>query len=316
MIMKRILVPLDGTALSASIIEDARELAGPGGELVLIHDVLTSARDPETGNKSTRYALDQSYDYLERLARGLRNDGVKVRVETLVIADTAIAIDEAARIFNVDMIACVTHGRSPLGRLIRGGVAWRAVTNSPVPVLLRHVEDSPRGERRLSPPRILVPLDGSGYSETALPVAAGLAEDWNAEILLVQVVPELRINDGPLVYGAYDKLSTSCGDEVREARDHLLSIEKHLPVPARIEVCSGPIIESLVGSIGRNCVTHVILASHGRTGLSRVILGSVADALVHQLHCPIIVIPALAAKQLAEDTGVSAEAFLVGGMPG
>jgi nucleotide-binding universal stress UspA family protein len=300
--MKRILVPLDGSKLSASIIPEARKLAGPGGELILVHDVLHAVRNPETGEQSQRYAIDTFYEYLDRLAYDLRADGVKVRVEALVIADTAVAIDEAARIFNVDMIACATHGRSALGRLVRGGVAWRAVANSPVPVMLLHVDDAYGAMPTFMPDRILVPLDGSAYSETALPLAGELAEEWKAEVVLTQVVPDVHVNDGPFTYGAYDIIPEILHAEVKEARDHLVELARTLPVRVHVEVSSGPVIDALVSSIARNGVTHVVMASHGRTGLSRVIVGSVADGLIHRLHLPIVVIPALVAKEIETES--------------
>lgn len=296
--MKRILVPLDGSDPSSSIIADARRLAGPDGELILVQDILHAIRNPETGERSERYAIDRCFDYLDALAVDLRAQGVKVRVDTLVIADTAVAIDEAARIFNVDLIACATHGRSPLGRLVRGGVAWRAVANSPVPVLLRHVDTMPWQGASLLPDRILVPIDGSPYSQTALPLAGELAQEWKAEIVLAQVVPDLHINEAPFTYGDSDVIPEILEAEVKEARDHLVELAGTLPVHVHVEVSSGPVIDALVSSVARNAVTHIVMASHGRTGLSRMIVGSVADGLIHRLHLPIIVIPALVAKEI------------------
>jgi len=311
--MKRILVPLDGTEIAEAVIPDARMLAGSDGELILVQDVIRAARDPETHERTQRAAVDKSYDYLERKAQELRDQGVTVRVETLVIADTAVAIDEAARIFNVDLIACATHGRNVFGRLIRGGVAWRAMANSPVPVLLRHIEELPAVPPLLpAAPRILVPLDGSEYSETALPLAAELAEEWGAQLVLEQVIPDLRGSDAPFGYGAYDMMPEILKSSIRAARLHLETIAKHLSVPARVEVCSGPIVEALVAAVQRNSISHVVIASHGRTGLPRVVVGSVTDALLHQLHCPIIVIPALVAKQISDELSRFTPPTLVG----
>lgn len=296
--MKRILVPLDGSERSAAIIPDARKLAGPDGELILVQDVLQALRNPETGERSERYALDRCVEYLDGLALSLRAEGIQVRVEPLVIADTAVAIDEAARIFNVDMIACATHGRNPLGRLVRGGVAWRAVTNSPVPVLLLHVDGTGKHAATLMPDRIMVPLDGSAYSKTALPLAVELAEDWHAELLLVQVEPDIYVSEAPAVFGGYEVVPELIHGHVKETRDQLLKLAEGLPVRAHVEACTGPVVDSLVASVSRNAVTHVVMASHGRTGLSRVIVGSVADGLIHRLQQPIIVIPALVARQI------------------
>jgi nucleotide-binding universal stress UspA family protein len=297
--MKRILVPLDGTTLAAAVIGDARQLAGPDGELVLVQDVLHRRHPLEPGERDESDALDASYEYLDRKARRLRDRGVKVRVETLLIADTAVAIDEAARIFNVDMIACATHGRGPFGRLVRGGVAWRAMANSPVPVLLRHAESKPvGGPAHMTPPgRILVPLDGSRYSETALPLAVELARQWDVDIVLEQVIPDLGASQGSFGYSGREDLRK----DANLAQDRLEYIAARLPVQVSIDVCTGPIVESLVVAVARHDISHVVMASHGRTGLSRVIVGSVADALIHELRCPIFVIPAIVAHRVGEE---------------
>jgi nucleotide-binding universal stress UspA family protein len=62
----------------------------------------------------------------------------------------------------------------------------------------------------------------------------------------------------------------------------------------------GAVSDVLVGYVDRFSITDVVMASHGRTGLSRVILGSVTDDLLHRLHSPIIVIPVLATGRLEE----------------
>jgi nucleotide-binding universal stress UspA family protein len=295
--MKRILVPLDGTRMAAAVIEDARQLAGPDGELLLVQDVLYRRHPLASGERDESDALDASFEYLDRVAMRLRDQEINVRVETLVIADTAVAIDEAASIFKADMIACATHGRGPFGRLVRGGVAWRAMANSPVPVLLRHVDDkSEQPPPSSRPGRILVPLDGSSYAQTALPLAMDLAGQWDVEIVLEQVIPDLGSGKA-FGYASRGDIE----EDVRRADQQLRQIAARLPVRCSIEVCSGPIVESLVGAIDRLDISHVILASHGRTGLPRVIAGSVADALIHELHLPIIVIPALVAHRIGEE---------------
>jgi nucleotide-binding universal stress UspA family protein len=296
--MRRILVPLDGSDLSASIIPNARKLAGPDGELILVHDILPAVRNAKAGDPSPTEAIDHGFEYLEGLALSLRALGLKVRVDTLVIADTAVAIDEAARIFKVDMVACATHGRGPLGRLVRGGVAWRAVANSPVPVLLRHVDEVPHQMAAVMPDRIMVPIDGSAYSETALPLAAELAEEWNAEIVLTQVVPNIHINGAPFTYDASGTIPEKLNAGVKKLLNHLVELSQKLPVRVDVEASAGPVIDSLVESIGRNKITHVVMASHGRTGIPRAVVGSVTDGLIHRVHLPIIVIPALLAKEI------------------
>jgi K+-sensing histidine kinase KdpD len=109
--MRRVLVPLDGSDLAASMLPDARRLAGSDGELVLVRD----ADDKPHYSEATAAA---PLNYLEEVAEILRAEGVSVRIRKLTGGDIASAIDTAAKAFNVDMIAVATHGRHGVRRLL------------------------------------------------------------------------------------------------------------------------------------------------------------------------------------------------------
>jgi nucleotide-binding universal stress UspA family protein len=288
-LMRRVLVPLDGSDVAARIFPDARRLAGPDGELILVRNVrVTPDYSPEA-----RHVLEAASRYLDAIAEELRADEVAVRTETLAMAAAAFAIDEAARIFEADMIAAATHGHGLAHQLVRDSVAWQALVHSPIPILLRHakkVRDRLGGsedEQR----HILVPIDGSRLAEKALPLAEELAREWEAPILLVQVVPEIvgSFPGVPDVPYYYDN-----AEDVKAARAHLDRIGEGLPVQVDVSVVTGPTVDTLVDVVKERSVTDIVMASHGRTGLARVILGSVADGLIHALYCPIVVEPALA----------------------
>jgi nucleotide-binding universal stress UspA family protein len=295
--VRRILVPLDGSQFSEVIIPDARRLAGPDGELVLVRQANWPLLERDLFVDTTMLAVEDAEWYLHHEAEQLRREGVNVRTQSLILADPASAIDQSVAIFQADMIAIATHGRGPLGRLLRGSVAWRALAHSPVPVLLRHVEESTPSTNGVDGPRrLMVPLDGSSYAEKALPVAEALAREWHAALWLVRVVPDFQIADTPYTRGSMISDSEE-GVAVTEARDYLMGIAKSLTGEIHTQAGTGPVTDTLVHWVEHLSVTDVVMASHGLTGLPRVILGSVADELIHRLHSPIIVIPALAARE-------------------
>jgi nucleotide-binding universal stress UspA family protein len=298
----RVLVVLDGSPLAESILPDARQLAGPRGELILVEDTQTRIYADYTE------ALHQHGDYLQAQARLLRADGFTVATHPLEWNDVALAIDEAARVLNVDFIACATHGRGPLGRLIHGSVAWRAVLHSEVPVLLRHPEDIQAAGENTHPKRILVPLDGSGYAENALSVAEPLAKDWDVPLLLVAVVPDLL--KGEARFGPVTEFAFAFESGVEEAEAYLNQVASRLQVKAEIIARTGPVAQTLVEVADTSSVSYVVMTSHARTGLPRVFVGSVADALVHQLHCAIVVLPALAVQRRQPHLAVGLEQAL------
>ncbi len=300
--MRRVIVPLDGTEFAEAILPDARRLAGTGGELVLIQDASVAPYAGFGYFDMQEQLMKASRDYLDKVASRLRADGVTVQTHTMVAGNAALAIDEAARIFHADMIAIATHARSGIGRLVHGSTTWRALAHSAVPVLVRHIGPRAHGFVALESleRRILVPLDGSTLAEKALPVARQLAGEWNAEISLVQVVFTLETASGTPALNAGDAVYSDIESATREAEAYLRQVAASLGSGVHAHVLMGSTIDALVAATDAWLISDVVTTSHGRTGLSRVILGSVADALLHRLDLPIVVVPALAAQSAVQ----------------
>lgn len=309
--MRRIIVPLDGTELAERILPDALRVAGEDGELILLRDVSPQVYPPQvweyydraTWHFNSQDLATSAHAYLQTRIQELRARGIPVRAYAPMLNDVALSIDEAARALDADMIVCATHGRGPMGRVLRGGVAWRALAHSSVPIMLRHVAEQekparPDPVRR----RILVPLDGSVRSETALPLAVELAREWNAAVHLIRVVADRPVVDSPL--GGFGMADPDFPEDERKAAQEYLE-EKGRKLPVEVHACAafGSIIDVLLQAVREWEITDIVMASHGRTGLMRVIMGSVADALVHRLTCPIFVIPSLAAEPGEERAG-------------
>lgn len=305
--MRRVLVPLDGSPLAESIIPDARRLAGADGTLVLMRDASSPSYNLALGDKPGLLTVSECEAYLGNMARRLRQEGVLAEVHTTFVNNISLAIDTASELFDIDMIACSTHGRSVMGRVVHGAAAWQALAGSKVPVLLRHAEEeSTTGYANPSMRRIMVPLDGSQYAEKALPLAQELALEWGAQLVLVRVMTIAGTLGAPTV----DYYAVQYETEMAEAGDYLKTVAATLKGAVTTKTCAGAVVDRLAEVIDTMKITDVVMASHGRTGLSRVILGSVADSLIHRVHVPIVVIPALAPlqphQQVESGAGVSA----------
>ncbi len=286
--MRRVLVPLDGTDLSTEILEDAIRLAGPDGELVLTYEVRRASGRAAAIDDAVA-DTEEARQYLNGVAEGLRARGVTVTTSAGRTFHVAAAIGETARTQDVDMIACATHGRDAVGGFLWGSVAWKVLANSPVPVLLRHPV-------RTSPPdpsgthRLMVPLDGSRLAEEALPLAQDLAVEWRAPIHLVLVLQSTDVKASGASMGGYlTRVKDSLSGEVRT---HLLV---------------GSAVEELTAFAQGAGITDVVMTTHGRAGLSRVFVGSVAHELIRRLPLPVIVVPALATTVAAGRESVEAE---------
>jgi nucleotide-binding universal stress UspA family protein len=291
--MRRVLVPLDGTDSSTAILDDAVRLAGPDGTLILVQEVkritgrAAGVYDPVLDTELAR-------QHLAGVAAGLRARGISVTTHTHTTYHVAGAIAEAAREHEADMIACTTHSHGTLGSFLWGSVAWKVLVHSPVPVVLRH-PNTGEGARPMPPQhrRVLVPLDRSQLAEKALPLALKLAAEWNAPIDLVVVVPFVREDaDAPPV------------------QDYLAHLRESLAGQVQTHVLTGDPVQELIAFVHGADVTDIVMTTHGRTGLSRVLVGSVAYEMIRRSALPVIVVPALAEARQENDDHIEAREAL------
>lgn len=268
--MWRVLVPLDGSEEAASVIPDAGRLAGPGGTLILV----TDAAGCGSRWKDGKSAVVACRTYLEAVAQSLRADGFQVETYVSSLGDPATVIERAAAEQHADIMAIATRERTTEERWKRGSVAWTALMRSTVPVVIRRSNMETPGDP--SGRAIMVPLDGSELAEAALPLAQALACFWRAPIWLIQVVA-----DG------------APGDVIDRADAYLTKIAEGLAGQIHTSALVGPVGDTLVEAVSELAITDIVMTSHGKTGLTRVIVGSVADELIHRVTCPITIIPPL-----------------------
>ncbi len=132
-------------------------------------------------------------------------------------------------------------------------------------------------------------------SRTSLRAVRTVAE-WKAALWLVRVVSDSVTTQpaGMATMGVEATQYDDDTDDVQAAHTYLDRISRDLPGDIQRRVLSGPAADALAAAVDEWSITAIVMTSHGRTGLARVILGSVADTLIHRLHCPIVVIPPLA----------------------
>jgi nucleotide-binding universal stress UspA family protein len=140
--------------------------------------------------------------------------------------------------------------------------------------------------------RILVPLDGAIRAERAIPVAARLARASNGTVILLQVVTL------PIDYGGYLTQAPLLSDSMietylEEAKSYLETIaksDKLAGINTKIEVMFGTPAQDIFAVIQSRRVDLIIMSSHGRTGITRWALGSVAHKVVHHSPVPVLVL--------------------------
>lgn len=143
MMLEKILIPLDGSALAESAIAKATEVAGNDATLMLLRAAEAHTLPGVDPTNSQVEIVREAEEYLAGVAARLKAQGI-ARVETSVwYGSAASAIVEAARLRKADMIVMSTHGRSGLGRFILGSVAECVLRGTTTPILLLRAPGAP-----------------------------------------------------------------------------------------------------------------------------------------------------------------------------
>jgi universal stress protein A len=149
------------------------------------------------------------------------------------------------------------------------------------------LNDSRESSRKVR--RILVPIDFSPPSIKALRYAVGFAEQMGATIYLVHVLEEPAfihdIETFPLAIPKRELVHGARGELLKLAKSQIDGL-----VPVKTRVRTGKPFREIVALARQTASDLIIIATHGRTGLSRMLLGSTAELVVRHAPCPVFVI--------------------------
>lgn len=285
--LNTIVVPLDGSRLSERALPVAAALAQSSqARLILVR----AARGDSDAAQFD--AIQEAQDYLEVIARQLSWQGAPVEVSVLTEAP-ADAILDVAELHQADLIVMSTHGRSGLRRWVYGSVAEAVLNHSHVPVWLVRAEGNVLPDSHGAERRLLAPLDGSPFSEAALPMAAALARALGFTLVLLRVVvpPALPVVEPSLV--SPDLFSTRLNAEEAEAQAYLTALADGLNregLVVRTVVRTGLAARAILDEMQASSVSLVVMATHGRTGLGRMVYGSIAAEVLHHCAKPLLLV--------------------------
>jgi nucleotide-binding universal stress UspA family protein len=275
-----------------------------GARVTILHVMATPV--PPSGLEPNRW-LDLAREMAEReLARvdeqqraltegeGFRGLSAGARVVTGLVEHEIL---EAIRREPVDLVVMGTHGRGPVGRAVLGGVTSKVVRLSPRPVLAVRWPGTrirtpwgkvlvgaglPAGGPRLA--RILVPLDGSPLAEGILGEVRALAGPLRATLLLVRAIER----------PAYPMLdvATVQAREAEDAAAYLDRVKAGLEADgfrAQAEVLTGDPARAILEQAAKVEAHVIAMTTHGRSGLDRWLLGSVAEKVLSGSEVPVLV---------------------------
>jgi nucleotide-binding universal stress UspA family protein len=296
----KLLIPLDGSNTAEKVLPFARILAGTlklPVELLAVVDI--SAATAHIAADKARYLYTiiaegerASRDYLDALSATFCGVPVVCTVERGKPAD---AIIERAAADKGTLIAMATHGRSGINRWMMGSVAEKVLRGTSTPLFLVRATEAGAIDGTAAIKSIVVPLDGSALAESVLPTVMEVAKTLDLEVILCRAY-ELAAS---AYYGSEDYLPNY--DEMlrevkEEAESYLEKKVESLKVSGLTKVfwaaLNGSGAEEIIGYARKHPDALVAMCTHGRSGISRWVLGSVAERVVRHSDDPVLVVHA------------------------
>lgn len=278
----RVLAPLDGSPLAEAALSFLADLKGLGPlhvRLIAVAEDLSVYGVPQAESYQDRQA-NALRAYLHSKAQELEQEGMEVEsIVRLGYPAEVLMLD--AKQYEPEYVVISTHGHSGARRFRLGSVAdklvrsgdWNTLVVGPLPSTW---------PLRTPVQAILVPLDGSSRAEMALPIAARLADGLGAKLHLVRAVEVPSMLEDITGYVLAASKEAATGYLAEKANE----LKQHQPVTAMV---LGNPPDALREYEEEHGIGLTVLTSHGRGGLLRATLGSVADRMIGGL-APVLVV--------------------------
>ena len=290
MSVERILLATDFSPLAARAEEYACSLAAAWHIPLTVMTVLEfpPGMDPE-------YPVNQQYlthrmseaseqlaDFKQRVSR--RGISVSTKIATGIPSEE---ITNTAKVEDADLVVVGTRGKTGLAHVLLGSTAERVIRTAPCPVLAVRMEEASQA-RGVTLNRLLVPIDGSDCSLDALEYAAVVARLAKASIDLLHVLE-------PVSYGLDFTLddATQRGqtrERVSKQLEGLCSALSASGLAVKSHVVGGVPVDSILGQAKALSADLIVMGTHGRRGLSHAFAGSVTEAVLRRVQCPVLTV--------------------------
>jgi nucleotide-binding universal stress UspA family protein len=234
--------------------------------------------------------------YLDDVVARLRTAGLDAHSVVQTGPAAEVIVDLAAQM-GVQQIVMATHGYSGIKRWTHGSIAERVLQTASVPLLLVRAQDPEvAGDWRQPAPcqRILVPLDGSHMAEQVLPVVTDVARALHASLVLFQV-PIAHVYGwmtGEWFLPVQGVLDTA-EEDAQAYLDEVAAGLEAQDVSVVTTMMIGSVAEAIIEHAQANCIDLIAMCTHGRAGLLRWTLGSVADRVLRAGRTPILLVRAV-----------------------
>ncbi|MBI3273279.1 MAG: universal stress protein [Planctomycetes bacterium] len=283
---ERILLPLDGSTTAEAIIPQVRRvLRRRDSEVVLlraVHPVF-----PETAEFCTDVCptYEEAASYLRGREEQLAREGLRVRSVLRVgfPAETILSVADEER---VSLVAMSTHGLTGFPRWVFGSVTEKVLRACPAPLLVtRSFSSAGAGDAAPVPPEelpirtLLVPIDGGDVSLGVIPHVLELARLFRSRVVLLYVV---ELGSGTV------HPPERIAEQVRGVTERFRAQD----IPIEFSTRKGDPAAEILEACARSQADFIAMTTHGRTGISRWVFGSVTEKLLRSATVPMLVVRA------------------------
>jgi nucleotide-binding universal stress UspA family protein len=285
----RILVPTDGSDWAMAAANHAFALATLGDATVHALSVvdLRHFEDDVVGSASEDLSIAEqaARAAVERVEQVGEETGCRVRthVEHGIPHETVLRF---VADHDVDLVVMGTHGRTGLERFLLGSVTERVLRGSSVPVLTTHID----GGTLPTYEQLLVPTDGSEGARDALDQAVDIATAAEARLTVLSVVDSRAFTGGFETGPTLPNIREQLQQYAEDAADALVARAADAGVDADSVVTVGLPANEITAYAETNDVDLVVMGTHGRSGLERLILGSVTERVVRTSETPVLAV--------------------------
>jgi len=285
--IERLLLSTDGSEYSKGAVSEAIKLAKKCSSKLSVVSVIETnpqfeAMAPQVVEKSER----ETREYLESVQEKARKEGIDCNLIILRGEDSyKYIVDEAVK-NKSSMIVMGKRGRTGIKRLMMGSVTARVIGHSPCNVLV--VPSEAHVEFKI----IVLAIDGSRYSVPAASEAIGTAKRNGSKLVVVSVVLSESITPLDISFseGQRDRIANT---ELKEAEKNVKAVKDAAQkegVSVEGFVLSGIPYEAIINIANERKADLIVVGSHGKTGLEKLLVGSVAERVIVLSTCAVLVV--------------------------
>ena len=278
---KKILVAVDGSESGNNALRQAFKLANDEKCWITVTSVVPPYEGDIdlTGVKDVQKAMAKPCEDALEEARKIAETERALIKTVCEEGETYERIVDLADAENCDVIVVGRRGRRHFERALVGSVTARVIGHTQRDVLVVP------NNRLLGWKKILVATDGSKYSAVAIDKAVAFARSYGGGLVVVSIV------DVPTEF--YAEAPKAVEDMIRKAKEYTAAVKKQAEaagVKAESFIGEAEADEAIIKLAAEQGVNMIVVGSHGRTGLRRLLMGSVTEKVIGNAPCPVLVV--------------------------